>query len=25
LAERVLARPAVQQALEVEGIKAPVF
>ena len=25
LAERVLARPAVQQALEAEGIKAPVF
>jgi glutathione S-transferase len=25
LAERVLARPAVQQSLEVEGIKAPVF
>jgi glutathione S-transferase len=25
LAERVLARPAVQKALEVEGIKAPVF
>lgn len=25
LAERVLARPAVQNALEVEGIKAPIF
>jgi glutathione S-transferase len=25
LAERVLARPAVQKALEVEGIKAPIF
>jgi glutathione S-transferase len=25
LAERVLARPAVQKALEVEGLKAPVF
>jgi len=25
LAGRVLARPAVQKALEVEGIKAPVF
>ena len=25
LAERVLARPAVQKALEAEGIKAPIF
>jgi glutathione S-transferase len=25
LAERVLARPAVQEALQAEGIKAPVF